>query len=176
MFKVEVFIIESIEEFLLDEIYPVLEDKFQLSVERVYSVRPVYEGARGNQLLANAQLAYIVSLAKTKNFTLGITDRDLYSMDLNFVFGVALPFKGCVVSSARLVSADFKLFKSRWRKEVTHEMGHVFGLSHCSNPFCVMHFSNSVADTDRKGEDFCSVCRSKLMRTLLELGMLDEGV
>jgi len=32
------------------------------------------------------------------------------------------------------------LLKDRAIKEAMHELGHVFGLEHCSNPRCVMHF------------------------------------
>jgi archaemetzincin len=47
-------------------------------------------------------------------------------------------------------------------KEAVHELGHMFGLDHCSDLRCVMHFSNSLADTDRKGRDFCPSCRARL--------------
>ncbi|MFX1417183.1 MAG: hypothetical protein ACFFC0_10250 [Promethearchaeota archaeon] len=40
-------------------------------------------------------------------------------------------------------------------------MGHVLGLRHCAN-YCVMQFSNSLADTDDKPESFCTDCRRKL--------------
>ena len=32
-------------------------------------------------------------------------------------------------------------------KEVVHELGHLFKLSHCDKRYCVMHFSNSLKDT-----------------------------
>jgi len=32
-------------------------------------------------------------------------------------------------------------------KEAVHELGHAFGLTHCENSKCVMHFSNSLQDT-----------------------------
>jgi len=47
-------------------------------------------------------------------------------------------------------------------KEAVHELGHTFGLDHCSDPRCVMHFSNMLADTDRKGREFCPSCRARL--------------
>jgi hypothetical protein len=36
------------------------------------------------------------------------------------------------------------------------------GLEHCSNPICVMHFSNSLHDTDLKGWQFCPACQARL--------------
>jgi pyruvate-formate lyase-activating enzyme len=44
-------------------------------------------------------------------------------------------------------------------KEAIHELAHVFGLHHCDDWHCVMSFSNSLADADLKGHNFCSRCR-----------------
>jgi archaemetzincin len=52
--------------------------------------------------------------------------------------------------------------KSRLVKEAVHELGHTFGLVHCPNACCVMYFSNSLGDTDRKGPGFCSACKARL--------------
>jgi len=46
-------------------------------------------------------------------------------------------------------------------KEAVHELGHTYGLKHCPNPACVMHFSNSLHDTDLKGWKFCPNCQRK---------------
>ena len=47
-------------------------------------------------------------------------------------------------------------------KEAVHELGHTLGLAHCPNAKCVMHFSNSLADTDRKGSVLCPVCQRRV--------------
>lgn len=91
---------------------------------------------------------------------LGITEKDLYVKELNFVFGLA-ELKGsvAVISTARLGMADNKqLFLERTLKEANHELGHTFGLKHCKNAHCVMHFSNSLEDTDKKSDEFCIRC------------------
>ncbi len=100
---------------------------------------------------------------------LAVTSVDLYtssSLNLNFIFGQAqCPGRGAVVSTHRLdpsfygAEPDPGLFFERLVKESVHELGHTFGLLHCPNPRCVMSFSNSVLDVDRKGRDFCSRCR-----------------
>jgi len=59
---------------------------------------------------------------------------------------------------------DKGLFRERILKEAVHELGHTFGLSHCSSPSCVMFFSNSLPGTDRKKSDFCPECRRRLLR------------
>jgi archaemetzincin len=94
---------------------------------------------------------------------LGITHRDLFSGDLNFVFGIASRSGACVVSTARLLfGANDELFRARLLKEAVHELGHTLGLDHCSDPRCVMHFSNSLADTDIKGDAYCDRCAARL--------------
>jgi len=98
---------------------------------------------------------------------LGIVDRDLYVPDLNFVFGLAHA-KGAVISLTRLRQGFYglpqneRLFHQRVLTEAVHELGHTYGLGHCNNPHCVMFFSNSLTDTDRKGSKFCEKCRGKL--------------
>ncbi len=100
----------------------------------------------------------------------GITDVDLYVPRLNFVFGEADIVSGtAIVSLCRLrqeyygLAPDEALFLERATKEIVHEVGHTFGLGHCPNNKCVMHFSNSLADTDLKEASFCSSCRPKII-------------
>lgn len=100
----------------------------------------------------------------------GITEVDLYVPRLNFVFGEADVLSGtAIVSLCRLrqeyygLAPDEALFLERATKEVVHELGHTFCLGHCPNSKCVMHFSNSLADTDFKGANFCSECRPRII-------------
>jgi archaemetzincin len=51
-----------------------------------------------------------------------------------------------------------KLVEQRAIKEAVHELGHVFGLTHCEKSRCVMHFSSSLRDTDFKHYIFCERC------------------
>jgi len=101
---------------------------------------------------------------------LGIVNHDLFVPDLNFVFGQASP-KAAVISLTRLrqtfyhLTEDQNLFHQRVLTEAVHELGHTYGLEHCGNPRCVMFFSNSLMDTDRKGSEFCPSCKSKLHRS-----------
>jgi len=105
---------------------------------------------------------------------LGITDVDIYSAGLNFVFGSASTSKGVAVISLyrlnlesyghRLDLDDEGLLLRRARKEAVHEVGHLLGLGHCPDPGCVMSFSNSIMDVDRKGEELCGRCRRLIRR------------
>lgn len=91
---------------------------------------------------------------------LGVTAADLYEPGLNFVFGHAkIQGRVAVISLARLKDDGVDKVCERALKEAVHEIGHTLGLLHDdANPGCVMHFSRTLADTDRKGRDYCSKC------------------
>ncbi len=104
---------------------------------------------------------------------LGIANVDLYEDNLNFIFGLADPYsRVAIISLYRLNPEFYGDFPNEWLlgersiKEAMHELGHVFGLAHCPNPKCVMHFSNSISDTDYKEKDYCRMCRKKLEEEL----------
>ena len=98
---------------------------------------------------------------------LGIVDVDLYAPELNFVFGEADERRGVAVfSTARLRADSTDRFRRRAATEAIHELGHTFGLRHCPRPSCVMWFSNTLAETDRKGVRPCAEHARELARAL----------
>jgi len=106
-------------------------------------------------------------ILKDDEYALLVTDKDIYAAGLNFVFGLA--WRGvAIISTHRLRqefyggSPDRKLFLERIVKEAVHEIGHLHGLTHCGNKGCVMAFSNSILDTDRKSYLPCEKCLAKL--------------
>ena len=122
-----------------------------------------------NQFLGSYFLKDLLNYRKDREIALGIVSTDLYEPDLNFVFGVASPItKTAVISTYRLHNSfyglpeDNQIFIDRITKEAVHEIGHTLGLGHCPDPECVMHFSNSIVDTDRKSYFFCPVCYQKV--------------
>lgn len=100
---------------------------------------------------------------------LGITEKDLFVPRLNFVFGEADPESGSAVISTFRLRPEFygqepalERLQRRVLKEAVHELGHVFGLEHCDSLYCIMHFSNTIGDTDKKGPGFCRECQIRL--------------
>ena len=98
---------------------------------------------------------------------LGVTDKDLCIPILTYVFGEAqVGGTAAVVSLARLrqehygLAPDRPLLLERLRKECLHELGHTFGLFHCTSRECVMYLSNTVVDVDTRGRDFCTGCQT----------------
>ena len=59
---------------------------------------------------------------------------------------------------------DRAVLMERMTKEAVHELGHLWGMKHCDDPGCVMFFSNSLEDTDKKSDRFCNRCQSILKR------------
>ncbi len=102
---------------------------------------------------------------KGLNRVLGVVDADIFVPKLSFVFGeAACPGKAALISLWRLKPEFYGdapnelLFLERTIKEAVHELGHTLGLEHCPQSLCVMHFSNSILDTDAKQEFFCQDC------------------
>ncbi len=109
-----------------------------------------------------------VGQQKRLDFILGIVDADIFVPELNFVFGEAsFPGKEALISLWRLRpefygdSPDESLLLARVVKEAVHEIGHTLGLQHCPRSSCVMHFSNSIIDTDIKKNLLCDRCYSR---------------
>jgi archaemetzincin len=111
------------------------------------------------------------------NSVLGVVDFDIYISGLNYVFGEAfMPGNAALISLNRLKPEFYgeksgtNVFPQRVLKEATHELGHTLGLTHCPRSMCVMHFSNSIFDTDKKQSLFCDQCYLLASLTINSLG------
>lgn len=148
---------------ILEYTMPIPQDAYNSSRHQCYS----------SSILAKIQDYYEKSEADR---VLGVTEVDLYVPRLNFVFGEAeCPGRTAIISLFRLrpefygQSADWNLFMERSAKEAVHEVGHTLGLGHCANSACIMFFSNSILDTDRKKLVFCEKCYSLVAKRLRRL-------
>ena len=149
-----------------------LPEKFSGTTCRIAKMGIDLEGSynpHSDQYYATRILAALEKHAESveEERVLGVTDLDLYVPNMNFVFGEArLPGRVAVISTHRLREntpyGSERLFPERVIKEAVHELGHTLGLGHCKVVSCVMCFSNSLADTDRKGQDYCESCLRKL--------------
>jgi archaemetzincin len=175
-------IVGSIQENL-DTILP------DVKTDAIMEIMPLPEEAYStarHQYRSDIILGTIRSFAETQESfdrVLGVVDVDLFVPRLNFVFGEAEYLgKAAVISLWRLrpqfygKTSDNHILVDRATKEALHELGHTFGLKHCANPFCVMYFSNSIFETDRKQSLFCNKCYLKTMTTADKGSALERGV
>lgn len=127
------------------------------------------------QFLAPYLRDTVVAMVRPKDAIaiLGITETDLYPDDKwNFVFGLASCDEGLAVNSIYrfhkkpLTDKEFNLSLERLLKTASHEIGHMFGLTHCIEANCLMNGTNSLAETDRSIARLCSKCQQKLNSNL----------
>lgn len=164
----------------VDEVSSSILETLGSSLQEVFGVHAVihepvglpatsYEPAR-HQYLSSPILKSLARFKATLTQVervLGVVVVDLYASDLNFVFGEAAPKEGVAVISLARLRQEFyglppnrDLFHQRVLKESVHELGHTYGVGHCLDPACVMHFADSLKDTDYKGWHFCGSCDS----------------
>jgi len=96
---------------------------------------------------------------------LGVTELDLFAPVLTFVFGEAQLEGQCAVVSWHRLRDEFyglppnpEVLTERLAKEAVHELGHTFGLRHCSDWRCVMASTHAVERLDLKSAGFCATC------------------
>jgi archaemetzincin len=164
---IELVPVGPVDPTILDALRPELGRRFDTVVRTGVSVplRPEWCDPTRGQYRADPILDLLVEREDGAHWILGIADVDLFAPGLNFIFGQATVGGCCaIIGLARLRpefhghSPDPDLFRRRTLTEAVHELGHIAGLKHCPNPECVMHFSHTLEDTDRKGPDFCDRC------------------
>ena len=164
--------VSSIDEHVLATLKQGLEQAFNRSVElrvRIGSLDHAYDSSRGQYLSPRILLRLRRMKKDRDDKILALVDVDLYSPDFDFVFGEADIVAGVgVVSLSRLrpeyyaKPPDSNALEERALKEAIHELGHLFRLGHCPNSKCVMRFSTSLGEVNRKTKMFCDTCKSRL--------------
>ena len=166
---------------LVESLSSPLQEAFQLPVE-VREIRldlaPFYDDSRGQfnstqvlQFLQRTELVKEKGGKQASSTLLAILPVDLFIPILTYVFGEAeLSGSVAVVSYHRLQNEMYGLPKNRvlleerLQKKAVHELGHVYGLVHCTDLLCVMHTSTYVEDIDLKTDKFCKECARNLDR------------
>ncbi len=174
---IELVPVGQVPDTLLSELIERIEARFpgrSVRLSRYHLPIPptAFDPSRG-QFRADTILDQLAALPAQAECVLGVADADLFAPGLNFIFGQAhIGGRVAMIALARLRPefwgrpADPKLFRERAAKEAIHELGHTYGLRHCPNPACVMHFSNTLDETDQKTDRFCGVHEAELLHAL----------
>jgi len=143
--------------------FKILPNKFDLKESFYHSQRRQYNTDKIMKEMTQFLFNYHFFRA------LGVIEEDIYSRFYNFIFGCANGKESniALISVIRLNENFYNrtenraLFEKRVLREAIHELGHTFGLVHCED-YCVMKFSNSLAEADNKPLKFCEDCSKKL--------------
>jgi len=143
--------------------YEIRQVELKINIENSYS-------KERHQYFSTQIISEAIKQTKTLNGKVVIlTKVDLFIPVLTFVFGEAqLNGRHSIVSLCRLHEEFYTgktneaLLLKRTLKEILHELGHNFGLKHCSDWDCVMHSSTSIEEVDIKGDNYCKVCECRV--------------
>ena len=160
------------DEYILQNLVHALADEFQTPVyvnSTDFNFSYSYDSSRKQYHSTHLLNGLLNFFNDHDGKILGITELDLFIPILTFVFGEAqLSGKAAVVSSFRLEPQFYGLPKNedllmeRIIKESVHELGHTFGLRHCSAYDCVMSSSTSAEEIEIKSRYFCYDCKKEM--------------
>ena len=156
---------------ILDMIAGELENTFGLDIMTMPAIpvpKLAYDKKR-DRYNADILLNQLGDTEYPASHVLGVADVDLCLSGRNFIYGKADMVLGIAVFSITRLRQKFygmipneEVFHRRALSEAVHEVGHIFGMHHCKEPYCVMFLSSTVGEIDRKGWKFCRNCRESL--------------
>jgi archaemetzincin len=161
------------------------EQKTRINQPVVQVPKYLFDSAR-HQYRSDRLLSWLEQTLRPSNDIklVALCNFDAYFGNYNFCFGHAV-IGGSIaaVYLQRLLPHSYTdsddrlraLFQNRLIKEVAHELGHTFGLRHCSSNSCVMYKSKSINDTDNKNEKFCKICSNTFGLHMKSLDLFTEA-
>ena len=143
---------------------------------------PYRTTAFGKQYLADSLLRAALQ-QRVSGIVVVLTSADIYTRGMNYIFGLATR-GAALISTARIDPAFWKgvqdvfrytskgrpFFERQYVKVLVREVGHAFGLPHCDDWDCAMHYSNSPIELYRKGAWYCQKCVRKLASSFVGHG------
>jgi archaemetzincin len=159
-------------EEILRRLGGLLEGEFRTSIRYRspwFDPETAFDVSRGQYNSTRMLKQLLLDPQEPADRTLGVTSVDLFTPVLTYVFGEAqLSGRAAVVSVHRLrtevygLPPDEALLFERLHKEAVHELGHTYGLLHCSSIRCVMRASAYAEEIELKNAAFCEACRAHL--------------
>ncbi|MFQ5688045.1 MAG: archaemetzincin family Zn-dependent metalloprotease [Candidatus Scalindua sp.] len=168
--KICIIPVGTIDKEILHYTQKELEDRFNVKIDIGRQLEdPTYAYHKQKRQYHSTKILKRIQKLRLTGYdrVLGIADVDLYVPERTFVFGEAvIKKKVAIISLTRLrqrfynLPEDLTLFRKRIIIEAVHELGHTYGLRHCTNNKCVMFLSKVLSDTDQKGSVLCSNCNA----------------
>jgi archaemetzincin len=170
--KIILIILTQINPYFVSALSGSLKITFNRHVEvrfQVTSLGYAYDSKR-KQYISPRVLSRLRRLRRDSlDKILGIADVDMYSPGYDFIYGEADIEAGVatlsinrLVSDKQAIQPALDLSLERIIREATHEVGHLFGLLHCSNSKCVMRTCTCLAEVDAANDGLCAVCADRL--------------
>jgi archaemetzincin len=174
--------------FVVSTVLPLFafeNQKTQINQPIVQVPRYLFDNAR-HQYRSDRLLSWLEQTLRPSNDIklVALCNFDAYFGNYNFCFGQAVIGENiaAVYLQRLLPHSDTDgedrlgaLLQNRLVKEVAHELGHTFGLRHCSRNSCVMYKSKSINDTDNKNEKFCKICSNTFGLHMKSLDLFAEA-
>jgi len=135
---------------------------------------------KGKRYAASSVIRHLKEIMPdTVQYIAGITNEDIYTTKQDKwgnikkpeykykVWGILglgyKPGKSCVISSARMHSANEQQYIERIIKVTLHEIGHNHGLDHCSDKSCLMADAvETISTVDHAQARLCARCLSRI--------------
>jgi predicted Zn-dependent protease len=156
-----VVIFKGVDRKMIEETLPMITKKLYNIPFVVLDISPeipkkAYVEAR-KQYYAGGILDYLESIKPEGSLgIIGYVNEPIFAGPSPFVDGVGLPDKGtAVLSLAQIRDADYYRFRNRVFSQGLHEMGHVVGLDHDPQAYCVMQETHDLRQLDARATDFC---------------------
>jgi archaemetzincin len=119
---------------------------------------------------ADKIITHLDAMTTGARYRLGITQYDICTAILTFVFGESqLGGRTALISVYRIKDTLPERTYLRSAKIGCHEVGHLMGIGHCRAPDCLMRFSSNLEALDRLPLGLCSACTYDLARRLKSL-------
>lgn len=111
--------------------------------------------------------------ANQRETVVGICEEDIYLPAKHFIIGYSDELSNTAVVSLFHLRQEFyglpedeRQVYPRLYKEAVHHLGHLHGISSCTNPKCIHFGTREMSDIDEKTLRFCDNCQRQLHRQM----------
>lgn len=137
--------------------------QFERELERLYNLGQY----RVPPLVEKLRDAFPFDKSETIKSYIGVTSKDLYCENCNFLFGSTVGSYGVI--SYYQYTAELNREKpnrprlvKRLLRQALSSVNSTFGIPRCNTPYCARAYPHSLAEHDAKSDDLCWECKERL--------------